>query len=72
MGSVQKRRVFARILALYALILVFIVISLVLPMRFLECITRRYEKFSVFPCILRCFDEKWQKMAKYSEWRRLT
>lgn len=28
-----------RILAFYALILVFIVISLVLPMRFLECIT---------------------------------
>ena len=29
----------------YALILAFIVISLVLPMRFLECITSRYENF---------------------------
>ena len=44
-----------RILAYYALILVFIVIYLVLPMRFLECITSRYENFFVFPCNLRCF-----------------
>ena len=61
-----------RILAFYALILVFIVISLVLPMRFLECITSRYENFLVFLCILRCFYEKWQKMAKFSKLRRLT
>lgn len=62
-----------RILAFYALILVFIVISLVLPMRFLECITSRYENFLVLPCILRCFcvfyvvlmknGKKWQNLA---------
>ena len=67
MGFVQKRRCFMRILAYYALILVFIVIYLVLPMRFLECITRFYENFLVFPCILRYFDEKngkkWQNIA---------
>ena len=69
MGFVQKRRCFMRILAYYALILVFIVIYLVLPMRFLECITSRYESFLVFPCNLRCFRvfyvvlmKKWQKM----------
>ena len=57
-----------RILAYYAHILVFIVISLVLPMRFLECITSRYENFlcfrviyvvavyfTLFSRILRCF-----------------
>ena len=55
---------FLREFSLFMLvILVFVVISLVLPMRFLECITRRYENFLVFPCILRCFGEKWQKMA---------
>ena len=73
MGFVQKRRCFMRILAYYALILVFIVISLILPMRFLECITSRYENFLVFSCNLRCFrvfyvvlmknGKKWQNMA---------
>ena len=53
--------------------LVFIVISSVLPMRFLECITSRYENFLMFPCILRCFrvfyailmknGKKWQNTA---------
>ena len=73
MGFVQKRRCFMRILAFYAVTLVFIVISLVLLMRFLECITSRYENFFVFPCNLRCFrvfyvvlmknGKKWQNIV---------
>ena len=48
------------------IVLVFIVISLVLPMRFLECITRFYENFLVFPCILRYFDEKsYEEIAEH-------